>query len=153
MCLALSLTLALLALVPNAAGEDGKKFPKLIPSFDGDRESTSTKDASTVRPTAFQRVLDRVAPPMRIEKKPRGESALSKMNASTKRFFAKTKKTLTPWKSASAKPKPSQSSFLPFWAKRDPPTTKRTPFLPRFAKKDPEPKPATVPEWLGRPKP
>jgi hypothetical protein len=35
----LSLTLALLALVPNAAGDVGGKLPILIPSFFGDRDS------------------------------------------------------------------------------------------------------------------
>ena len=149
----LSLTLALLAMVPNAAGEEGGKLPSLIPSFDGDRDSVSKRDSSSAQRSAFQRVMDRVMPPTRIERKPRDESALSKLNTGTKRLFAKTKRTLTPWKNSKPKPKQARSSFIPFWPKADQPKTKRNPLTPLFAKKEPRPKPATVPEWLGRPKP
>ena len=149
----LSLTLALLVSVPNAAGQEGGKLPKLIPSFDGDRDSVAHRDASSGQRNAFQRVMDRMMPPTRIEKKPRDESALSKLNTGTKRLFAKTKGTLTPWKYSKPKPRQAGSSFIPFWSKADQPKAKRNPLTPLFAKKEPQPKPATVPEWLGRPKP
>ena len=149
----LSLTLALLAMAPNATGQEGRKFPKLIPSFDGEPDSATRHDASSVRQSTFHRMIDRLAPPTRIEKKPRGESTWSKMNAGTKRFFAKTKQTLTPWKNTKPKPKQARNSLMPFWSKSNQPKTKRNPIIPLFAKKEPKPKPATVPEWLGRPKP
>jgi hypothetical protein len=149
----LSLTLVTLAMAPDATGQESRKFPKLIPSFDQDRDPPRPDHASSVSRTTFQRVMDKVVPPTRIEKKPRGESAWSKMNRGTKRFFAKTKRALTPWKRAEPAPRETKSGLLPFWSKSDQPKTTSNLFTPLFAKREPTPRPSTVPEWLGRPKP
>lgn len=153
--LPLSLTLVMLVLVPNATGAEGRKLPKLVPSFDGEGRRAEHSATSPIRRTTFQRAADRVRAPARIVKS-REESAFRKLNTGTKRLLSKTKRALTPWnKSKARKAKPTQAkrSHIPFWHKRSHAKAKRPLFKSLFAKQQPPPKPTTVPEWLGHPKP
>ena len=155
MWLSLSVMLALLVFASSAAGEDGRNLPKLIPSFDGESGATGENAGSAVRRTAFQRVIDRIRPTGRPAQ-PKSPSTLGRLNSNTKRFFAKTKQVLTPWsdkKPKQAKPKSVTGNFMPFSRKAKSTSTRPSLFSSWFAKEQTKPKPSTVSEFLGQPKP
>jgi hypothetical protein len=156
MWLPLSLMLVLPAMVSDAAGEEGRKLPRLVPSFDGEDGQVGKATNSPVRRTAFQRAIDRVRPSTRMLQ-PENQSPLDKLNAGTKRLLVKTKRVLTPWKYTKPKqagPKTARSELRPFWRKTNSSGPKKGSLLSSwFAKQPPKPKPTTVSEWLGQPKP
>jgi hypothetical protein len=151
------LVLVLPPIVSDAAGEEGRKLPRLVPSFDGESGQLGETTNSPVRRTAFQRAIDRVRPPTRMLQ-PKTESPLDRLNSGTKRLLVKTKRALTPWnykKPKQASPKTARSELRPFWRKTTStaPKNKGSLFSSWFVKQEPKPKPTTVSEWLGQPKP
>jgi hypothetical protein len=154
-CLLLSLMLLLLlpAMVSDAAGQDDRKLPRLVPSFDGDGGQAA--EESAVRRTAFQRALDRVRPSGRTAQ-PKKESTFDRLNSGAKRLLVKTKRVLTPWSNQEAKnaeAKKARGNSALFGRKTSRSKPKHSLFGSWFAKEQPKPKPTTVSEWLGQPRP
>ncbi len=146
--------LLLVFAVAGSWGQQQEQPPKLVPSFDGDSKPGIVKKDSAVRPTAFQRMVDRVRPPSPRPKANAGPSALQRLNTNTKRLWAKTKDVFTPGDPSPTATGPKRRSMFPFWSRTSKSARDSRSVSKSWLSKQPsKASPPTLPEFVARPKP